>query len=112
MSARECCGGNGDCPDQGRECPLRDHPDTKRAQLQGLSAVIGVAALIVLLALALSGCERASVKDAEAAETTHSPTVYRDRETGCEYVAGEVNSPLYPRMGRDGKQICRAGNSS
>lgn len=54
---------------------------------------------IILLALVCAGCQpRTGEPDAAA----NNPVVYRDAETGCEYLStGQVNA-LTPRIDSDG----------
>lgn len=61
-------------------------------------------AAIILLALLCAGC---SHDDPDATNGTRSGlTPITDHLTGCQYLYYGVNS-LTPRMGADGKQICR-----
>lgn len=61
-------------------------------------------AAIILLALLCAGCNR------DDSDTPNGPrgsiTRHIDYLTGCQYLSYGVNN-LTPRMGADGKQICR-----
>ena len=72
-------------------------------------------AALILLALLCAGCTDSQVKelaryeDDSRRESNSSPRevkIYQDSETGCEYAMAGI-SGLTPRMGADGKQICR-----
>lgn len=61
-------------------------------------------AAIILLALLCAGCSR---DDSDAPNGTRSSlTLSTDHLTGCQYLSYGINS-ITPRMGADGKQICR-----
>lgn len=57
----------------------------------------------------LIGCtqEARDSYDRRANKEPREVATYRDSEVGCEYV-GTNGRNLSPRMGADGKQICRA----
>lgn len=65
----------------------------------------GILFLVVMVALVCAGCGPGPrVGDREPI----NPGIYRDIETGCDYLArGNNQGGLTPRMGADGKQICR-----
>lgn len=56
---------------------------------------------IILLALLCAGCGNSG-----STGEKEDPVVYRDRLTGCEYLARNYDGSLTPRMGADGKQVC------
>jgi len=61
-------------------------------------------AFIAAVLLALTGCA-GRTGDVDTAPIR--PVVYRDSETGCEYLSTGNFYELTPRMDRDGKQVCR-----
>ena len=62
--------------------------------------VLGV--LAIGLYLLPSEAERVPITEGKL--VYHGAGIAYDTETGCEYV---IYSGIYPRMGADGKQICR-----
>ena len=56
--------------------------------------------------LALSGCVGRTGDEAKPEAKVLDPYLYRDRTTGCEYLAAGSGG-LTPRMDRDGKQVCK-----
>lgn len=67
-----------------------------------------VCVLVALVLVAsLVGCT-AQTGESNLARPNHAgdPYVYRDTETGCEYLSPNGNG-ITPRMDRTGKQICR-----
>lgn len=67
---------------------------------------------ILALAVLLAGCDYDPRKEVRTtnlgAASSYDPVLYIDRDTGCHYLStGNINS-LTPRMGADGKQICKA----
>lgn len=72
--------------------------------------------MLILLLLVCAGCTQKARDDFDRASNeiakernSRAPnevSAYRDSETGCEYVTIQGRS-LTPRMGADGKQICR-----
>lgn len=71
-----------------------------RAALQAL-----LGAVLVLTVLALAGCRRLDVLQAEAQQ--RQAAIYVDQETGCEYFAHLESGPRFipttPRIATDGK---------
>lgn len=74
--------------------------------------------IVLLAALALSGCDE--MQDARGFDARMDGKVLRetsltgkigsvtDRETGCEYIViGFTQPTLTPRLGNDGRPICR-----
>jgi uncharacterized protein YceK len=105
-----CC--NNMCA-QGRNCPHRPaQPPTRREWLFTVGALV----IAVMVSFALSGCgplvnDAANQKAADKAANETVPSekrlyVFTDAETGCQYVSA-YGETLYPRLGRDGHQICR-----
>lgn len=62
-------------------------------------------AVIVLAMYALAGCNDV-VRTASAGATPYDPVLYRDTQTGCEYLATGVSRALTPRLRADGTQVC------
>lgn len=62
---------------------------------------------IILLALLCAGCGEID-RSAQGPKIDVNPglQVYTDVETGCQYLSIYQTAPT-PRMGADGKQICR-----
>lgn len=60
--------------------------------------------LTIATAILLSGCHARTDDRGDA----YDPVLYRDRVTGCEYLSTGNTASLTPRMGADGKQVCRA----
>lgn len=66
--------------------------------------------LVVPTILLLYGC---GCKEESSAPTyrlydNQSAVIWKDPETGCEYLSGNLSgADMTPRLGRDGKQICR-----
>jgi hypothetical protein len=111
-TTEQCC--HGGC-NQGDDCPLQPRhatPPTYRDWIICGGAVVAA----ILLSIAVSGCgplvnDAANQKavDKAASETIPSDKrlyVFTDAETGCQYVSA-YGETLYPRLGRDGRQICR-----
>lgn len=67
---------------------------------------------IILLALLCSGCGQKLIDDMNQARREsnarggYEVDIYLDSGTGCQYV-GIQGRALTPRIGTDGKQICR-----
>lgn len=68
---------------------------------------------LILAVVLLDGCKRAEAQHDKikpnVSEFYGSDTIVRvftDPETGCQYL-GMYGEAVTPRMGRDGKQICR-----
>jgi hypothetical protein len=85
-------------------------PITERELTAAKVKLSGAILLLVLCALAmLAGCE------AHGSSTPPDPrtypatlNIYIDAETGCQYIGQWSSSAgITPRLGRDGKQICR-----
>lgn len=65
-----------------------------------------LALFVAAVLLALSGCTRK--EDVGTANAYTAPDILRDPETGCQYLSHPyANSALTPRLGRDGKQVCK-----
>lgn len=65
-----------------------------------------IALIAVSIAFVVSGCGSRAADDQSGIRPLVMATVVKDKETGCEYVSNG-SSGMYPRLGRDGKQICR-----
>lgn len=62
--------------------------------------------IALIAAILLIGCDRP--RTGEHSELATDPGLYKDRETGCEYLArGNQYGGLTPRMDSEGKHICR-----
>lgn len=67
---------------------------------------------LILAVVLLDGCKRAEAEMQSTPEASElraartSASVFTDPETGCQYL-GMYGEAVTPRMGRDGKQICR-----
>lgn len=67
----------------------------------------------VLVSLLLLGCnQKASVEQQLMENETENVfvegiRVYTDDDTGCQYVSTHGGNSIYPRLGKDGKQMCR-----
>jgi hypothetical protein len=117
MTAPHCCSTHS-C-NQGRECPLRQPRDFTRNQRIGWWIAAAVWAMIVVAVL--TGCERQEVEEARAARpqpenpVNHGGIIlYRDGETGCEYLLfgrGGYGKAVQPRIAADGKTHmgCKGG---
>lgn len=62
------------------------------------------------LVLLLAGCGEA--EDADFKEPYTIPSVWTDKETGCDYLIGDTGSykggmSITPRMLNDGTQLCK-----
>lgn len=71
--------------------------------------------LLLLVALMLAGCIARSDSDPPGGFSGLS--VFKDHLTGCEYLARPAFVPLMsqvltPRMGADGRQLCRKLNGA
>lgn len=64
-------------------------------------------AAIIMLALLCASCGKVD-RSAQGPRAGENPglQVYTDVETGCQYLSIYQRAPT-PRMGADGKQICR-----
>lgn len=63
---------------------------------------------LMLVALLCAGCHERHIDQVVIMPVVQPVAIYKDDETGCEYVAADMaHSALTPRMGADGKQICR-----
>ena len=69
-----------------------------------------VALIIFFMFLVLRGCDRLMPRDdTDTSQKRSGMSLYTDNGTGCQYLGiSSIFGPnaLYPRMGRDGKQIC------
>lgn len=64
-------------------------------------------AILFLLAVVVAGCSERD--DSDPKEGRSGLHIYKDALTGCEYLSPGVG--MVPRMGTDGKQICRKGET-
>lgn len=65
---------------------------------------------LLLIALALVGCTDRD--DSDPPNGRSGMVIFKDHLTGCEYLARPAMAPLMaqvltPRMGADGRQVCR-----
>jgi hypothetical protein len=58
-------------------------------------------------ALAILACAGCAPRTSDVEQKAIEPVVYRDSVTGCEYLTTGQYYALTPRMGADGKQICK-----
>lgn len=63
-------------------------------------------AAILALAVLLAGCDNKD--DSSPAGGRSGLVIYTDNLTGCQYLQAGGDRALTPRMGADGKQICKA----
>ena len=82
-------------------CLFLGTPNTRKFR----AAVTAV--MFILLALLCAGCGKVD-RSAQGpkADVNQGLQVYTDVETGCQYLSIYQTVPT-PRMGEDGKQICR-----
>lgn len=69
---------------------------------------VWVFAGILLIAAFLYGAFLQPTDDTDAPGERSGMRPYTDHATGCQYLATR-NGPLTPRLGTDGRQICREG---
>lgn len=65
-----------------------------------------LAAAALILAVCAGCAPRTS--DVAKGKEANEPVVYRDSVYGCEYLTTGQYNTLTPRMGADGKQVCKA----
>jgi len=60
--------------------------------------------LVTLVVVVLTGCGPSTTRDSD-----NDMLVYTDSGTGCQYLRPNSTNPggLTPRMGADGKQVCK-----
>jgi len=63
-----------------------------------------LAVIVAFSATMLTGCNSPAATSTGA---TWEPSVWRDTETGCEYLSPRDARAITPRMDRAGKQICK-----
>jgi predicted small lipoprotein YifL len=68
-------------------------------------------AAVLLAVLALIACGKRPVEAPQAQRTetvdTEGLVIHQDRGTGCEYLRAPGKSGLTPRLGPDGKHVCK-----
>jgi hypothetical protein len=62
---------------------------------------LAICALVIVLSPVFVGRD-----DSDSPTARSGMTIYRDELTGCEYL-GTLFHGMTPRMGADGKQVCR-----
>lgn len=75
--------------------------------------VLGVCGALLMV----GGCTRSAAVTQEAVAQTSGANgtvwIWRDADTGCDYVVGDYHgTAITPRLGPDGKPICRQSQDS